>query len=91
MKKSINTPDDDVILNDGNTMYELCDIKTKCGKDLVCENNRCKQKEGGSCSSDNDCSNKMFCVNWVCTNDKKKDIKIKRPKKTNKKSVSFST
>lgn len=77
------------IMRDGNIMYELCDIKNKCGKDLVCENNRCKQKEGGPCSCNNDCSNEMFCVNWICTPNKIYSHKLTKKKRSNNKSVSW--
>lgn len=55
--------------DDYPTMHARCKDGTKCGGDLICDNNchRCKKRKGGACAGDVDCESGLICNNWICT------------------------
>lgn len=76
-------------LDEKKIMYEKC--KNDCGDGLTCDyTGVCKLPKNSSCSTDEDCTGNLSCVNWICVDNKYiewKDLNIEVKEK--KKKVSW--
>lgn len=93
--KQITESDSDVepvptmhIFCSNNQLCNGINCVNECGGNLGCDHvsSRCKQKNGGSCSSDNDCLTGLVCSNWICIpSDNISDSSSLSPALSNKK------